>query len=95
MSGGIAYVYDPTSSFSKHCNTDMVELERVEQRGDADALKTLIDKHAIYTGSSVANALLDDWVQSIRTFVKVMPTDYKRVLAEREIAAEIAETESH
>ena len=95
MSGGIAYVYDPTSSFSKHCNTDMVELERVEERGDADALKTLIDKHAIYTGSSVANALLDDWVQSISAFVKVMPTDYKRVLAEREIAAEIAETESH
>ena len=80
MSGGIAYVYDPTSSFSKHCNTDMVELERVEERDDADALKTLIDKHAIYTGSSVANALLDDWVQSISAFVKVMPTDYKRVL---------------
>ncbi|MDC0237659.1 glutamate synthase large subunit [Gammaproteobacteria bacterium] len=95
MSGGIAYVYDPASSFSKHCNTDMVELERVEERGDADALKTLIDKHAIYTGSSVANALLDDWVQSITAFVKVMPTDFKRVLAERKIAAEIAETESH
>ena len=71
----------------------MVELEQIEDRGDVDVLKTLVDKHAIYTGSTTANALLDDWATSINTFVKVMPTDYKRVLEERKMAAEIAENE--
>ena len=93
MSGGTAYVYDPAGSFSNHCNTDMVELERVEERGDVDALKALIDKHAIYTGSTTANALLDDWAASVSAFVKVMPTDFKRVLEEQKLAAEIAENE--
>ena len=93
MSGGTAYVYDPAGSFSSHCNTDMVELERVEERGDVDALKALIDKHAIYTGSTKANALLDDWAASVSAFIKVMPTDFKRVLEEQKIAAEIAENE--
>lgn len=93
MSGGTAYVYDPAGSFSSQCNTDMVELERVEERGDVDALKALIDKHAIYTGSTKANALLDDWAGSVSAFIKVMPTDFKRVLEEQKIAAEIAENE--
>ena len=93
MSGGTAYVYDPAGSFSSHCNTDMVELERVEERGDVDALKALIDKHAIYTGSTKANALLDDWAGSVSAFIKVMPTDFKRVLEEQKMAAEIAENE--
>ena len=72
----------------------MVELERVEARGDVDALKVLIDKHAIYTGSTKANALLDDWAGSVSAFIKVMPTDFKRVLEAQKIAAEIAENES-
>jgi len=91
MSGGTAYVYDPNGSFSDHCNTDMVELEKVQERGDVDALKALIDKHAIYTGSTTANGLLDDWAASVGAFVKVMPTDFKRVLEERKLAAEIAQ----
>ncbi|MEC8834384.1 MAG: glutamate synthase large subunit, partial [Pseudomonadota bacterium] len=91
MSGGTAYVYDPNGSFSDHCNTDMVELEKVQERGDVDALKALIDKHAIYTGSTTANGLLDDWAASVGAFVKVMPTDFKRVLEERKLAAEMAQ----
>jgi len=69
----------------------MVELEKVQERGDVDALKALIDKHAIYTGSTTANGLLDDWAASVGAFVKVMPTDFKRVLEERKLAAEMAQ----
>ncbi len=93
MSGGTAYVYDPAGSFSDHCNTDMVELEGVRERADVDALKALIDKHAIYTGSTRANEILDDWAGSVGAFVKVMPTDFKRVLDERKMAAEIEQDE--
>jgi len=32
------------------------------------------------TGSTVARQILDNWEDELRQFVKVMPTDYKRVL---------------
>jgi glutamate synthase domain-containing protein 3 len=43
----------------------------------------MIELHREYTGSPVAAAILDDWPVTLKQFVKVMPTDYKRVLAER------------
>ena len=86
MSGGIAYVWDPNSKLNNECNMEMVELENLEQRKDVDELKELIDKHAIYTGSTVAKNILDSWNASVRQFIKVMPTDYKRVLEEAKFA---------
>jgi glutamate synthase (NADPH/NADH) large chain len=83
MSGGIAYVWDPDSMFADNCNMEMVELERVEQSPDVAELKDLIEKHARYTGSTVAARVLANWQQSLAEFVKVMPTDYKRVLEAR------------
>jgi glutamate synthase domain-containing protein 3 len=32
---------------------------------------------------TVAARILDEWPMSLKQFVKVMPTDYKRVLTER------------
>ena len=61
----------------------MVELEAVEEDEDIVELRELIEQHQEYTGSTVAAQILDDWPMSLRQFVKVMPTDYKRVLAER------------
>jgi glutamate synthase domain-containing protein 3 len=43
----------------------------------------MIELHKEYTGSTVAAQILDEWPMSIKQFVKVMPTDYKRVLTER------------
>lgn len=80
MSGGIAYVYDPYGQFQDRCNPELVELENLNERNEVDLVKDLIDKHAIYTGSTVARQILDSWRSSVREFVKVMPTDYKRVL---------------
>jgi len=34
MSGGVAYVYDPTGDFAKKCNTAMVNLEHVQSTKD-------------------------------------------------------------
>ena len=34
-----------------------------------------------FTGSPVAKSILDDWDRERRYFVKVIPNDYKRVLA--------------
>ncbi len=42
----------------------------------------MIEKHLEYTQSVVAKTILSDWENSLGQFVKVMPTDYKRVLQE-------------
>ena len=47
-----------------------------------EELKKLISNHYKYTDSNIAKQLLDDWPTSLKNFVKVMPTDYKRVLEE-------------
>ena len=87
MSGGIAYVWDPEHIFTRQCNLDTVELEDLQAPEDVQELKALIRKHLNYTDSPVARGILDDWDRSLASFVKVMPTDLKRVLNERRPAA--------
>ncbi|MCB1616798.1 MAG: glutamate synthase large subunit [Pseudomonadales bacterium] len=86
MSGGIAYIYDVNGDFRDKCNTEMVELEALNAEADIQELKTLIENHAQYTGSTVAGSILDNWQSSLDKFIKVMPIDYKRVLLERQQA---------
>lgn len=83
MSGGVAYIWDPKNQFDVQCNMEMVELEKLEAEEDIAEVKYLITNHVQYTGSTVGQAVLDDWQNALRQFVKVMPTDYKRVLQER------------
>ena len=52
----------------------------------AQRLRTLVERHAHYTGSTVAQGLLDDWDAAIGKFVLVMPNDFRRALSE--LAAE-------
>jgi glutamate synthase (NADPH) large chain len=80
MSGGIAWVFDPTQTFGALCNREMVELDPVTDIVHESELKSLIEKHFKHTGSTVAEAILADWKNQVRKFVMVMPTDYKRVL---------------
>jgi glutamate synthase domain-containing protein 3 len=83
MSGGIAYVWDPNAEFSAKCNMGTVDLENVDEDEDVAELRELIEQHREYTGSPVAERILDSWPEVLGEFVKVMPIDYKRVLQER------------
>jgi glutamate synthase domain-containing protein 2/glutamate synthase domain-containing protein 3 len=83
MSGGIAYVYDSSGQFKDLCNPEMVELERPDNEEDAQTIRRLLENHHRFTASSVAKAILDDFEQEMKWFVKVMPTDYRRVLEHR------------
>jgi glutamate synthase (NADPH/NADH) large chain len=83
MSGGIAYVWDKAKDFESKCNLGTVDLEVVEEDEDIVELREMLELHKQYTGSTVAAHILDEWPMSLSQFVKVMPTDYKRVLAER------------
>ena len=82
MSGGVAYVYDTENTFPKNVNKEMVELEDVDTE-DVVILKHHIERHLKYTNSDVAKNILDNWEVTSKFFVKVMPTDYKKVLQER------------
>jgi len=81
MSGGVAYVLDEHDRLTARCNMGMVGFDEI---GEADAieLRAMIAEHHQRTGSSVAARVLENWEQTLAHFVKVMPHDYKRVLAE-------------
>jgi glutamate synthase (NADPH/NADH) large chain len=95
MSGGIAYVWDRYRDFEAKCNLGTVGLEAVEADEDIAELRELIELHHEYTGSTVAARILDAWPGVLSEFVKVMPTDYKRVLAERKRHDEEMEAAVH
>ena len=86
MSGGIAYVWDPNDALLLNCNMGMVEHEKVVADEDAAELRTLIERHRDLTGSALATDMLKRWDEVLPQFIKVMPTDYKRVLEERKAA---------
>jgi glutamate synthase (NADPH/NADH) large chain/glutamate synthase (ferredoxin) len=84
MSGGVAYVLDEERAFARRCNMGMVGFEAPSPE-DANELRAMIEEHLRRTGSAVATRVLGDWegLLAREAFVKVMPHDYKRVLAER------------
>ncbi len=79
MSGGIAYVVDLDPA---RVNTEMVEVEPLDT-SDCDQLLLLVRKHADETGSLLAAEMLSQWSKTVERFAKIMPRDYKRVLAAR------------
>ena len=86
MSGGMAFVLDRERRFRDRCNTDMVELESLVDESDIWLVYGLVENHLRHTGSPVARRVLDHWTHLVPQFVKVMPTDYKRVLQARRSA---------
>ena len=80
MSGGIAYVYDPSHQFRNElCNLEMVELVHLETK-DQHELKDLVKKHTKYTDSALGGKILKDWEVNKMDFIKVYPTDYRLAL---------------
>ncbi|MEQ1717973.1 MAG: glutamate synthase subunit alpha, partial [Hyphomicrobium sp.] len=65
-----------------------VMLDMREQ--DAERLHALISRHAHYTNSAKAKAILKDFAAYLPKFKKVMPTEYRRALADMAKARETA-----
>ena len=80
MSGGIAYVLDIDGDFSRRCNTQMVDLDALDDLSEREEIRQIIRHHAEYTGSRHAQNILDRWDETAPKFVKVLPRDYKRML---------------
>jgi len=61
-----------------------VDVSKDMTRNDEDRLFKLIGKHLKYTGSGKALEIIKNWSDYRPKFVKVMPTEYRRALAEIE-----------
>jgi glutamate synthase (ferredoxin) len=81
MSGGIAYVLDEDGGFPAKVNVQMVGIQKLEAPAEIAEVRALVEKHLAYTKSARAKQVLDNWDAMVPRFVKVLPNDYKRMLA--------------
>ena len=58
-----------------------MDLDSIETIEDEAEVKSMIENYIKYTGSKEAEEILTDWETNKSKFIKVMPRDYKRVLA--------------
>jgi len=81
MSGGVAYVLDEVGDFPGRVNQQMVGIETLESAEEIAEVRAMVERHLANTGSTRARAVLDNWEATVPRIVKIMPKDYKRVLA--------------
>src|SRR5690606_423368 len=82
MSGGMAYIFDEKQEFESNCNVASVDLDPLDA-DDIQILQQLVTDHHKNTNSSKAAEILGNWERSISKFIKVMPKEYKAVLAKK------------
>lgn len=89
MSGGIAYIYDHERLFDKLCNKEMISLDPLDTE-DQNKLEEMIKKHVEYTSSELGKKLLAQWPHSLKSFIKVIPNDYKAILMKKKNPIKVA-----
>jgi glutamate synthase domain-containing protein 3 len=92
MSGGIAYVWDPSKEGNKYINHEMVDVEYLIYEEDVNEVHELVKKHFQYTGSKRAEKILANWEKEKDNFWKIIPGEYKKALVR--LAKEEAEKKS-
>jgi glutamate synthase (ferredoxin) len=80
MSGGIAYVFDENNTFKRKCNTEALNLLKVDEEKDIKQLRDLIESHYNATSSPLAQRILENWESCLPKFIKVFPEEYRQAL---------------
>lgn len=80
MSGGIAYVLDEESDLYKKLNKGLVSFEAVTLKYDVLELKEMITEHVKCTNSVKGKEILDNFMEYLPKFKKIIPHDYRRML---------------
>ena len=100
MSGGVAYVLDEDRDLYTRLNKEMVEFSELSEKYDILELKTMIEEHVAATGSEKGKKILDNFEDYIPKFKKIIPHDYKKMMAaiasfeEKGLSAEQAQIEA-
>lgn len=84
MSGGLAYILQ---EYREEINPELVDLDPMEDQ-DLDTLQTYLKRHLALTSSSLAQQFLESWEVTKTKFIKVIPRDYKAVLAKKSVQQE-------
>ena len=82
MSGGIAYVLDENHDLYLRLNKQLVSMGEVTDKHDIDTLRDLIERHTKETGSELGKKILADFDTYIKSFKKIIPNDYQRMMTE-------------
>ncbi|WP_288806092.1 glutamate synthase large subunit [uncultured Treponema sp.] len=82
MSGGIAYVLDENHDLYLRLNKQLVSMGEVTDKHDIDTLRDLIERHTKETGSKLGKKILADFDTYIKSFKKIIPNDYQRMMTE-------------
>jgi glutamate synthase domain-containing protein 3 len=73
MSSGVAYVLDLEQTFRSRANMELVDIERIENDDEWNALYTVVEWHARRTRSRWAEQLLKNWDDVAPSFWRVQP----------------------
>ena len=97
MSGGIAYVYDKNHDLYKRLNHELVTMYELNDKTtsllnwkssdkdlspDEENLHSLIEEHYKESGSERAKEILSDWDNYKKSFKKIIPNDYLKIVRE-------------
>ncbi len=82
MTGGMAFVWDPTARFEKVVNPESVLWRGLADLPDAHAatFRALLEAHHARTGSAVARERLENWDATLAQTVMVIPKEVKRLI---------------
>ncbi|MCU0731459.1 MAG: glutamate synthase-related protein, partial [Hyphomonas sp.] len=85
MTGGAAYVWDPTDRFAQVVNPDSIDWYPLGDMSDdhIGEAKSLIEEHARRTGSLRARELLDNWETTLGQMLMIVPKEVASMLLAR------------
>lgn len=81
MSGGVAYVLDEDRDLYTRLNKEMVDFSELSEKYDIIELRGMIEEHVKATGSAKGKKILADFENYIPKFKKIIPHDYKKMMA--------------
>mgnify|MGYP000259383507 FL=1 len=75
MTGGMAFIYDPTDEFEKYVNPESVIWQKIESKYWIEYLKDMIIEHYEETNSSLAKKILNDFELEKNNFKQICPIE--------------------
>src|SRR5437763_2313709 len=75
MAAVVEYLLNMAVVFPRRCNSKLVELQRIHNPDEIDALRTIIQWHGKKTRSWRAAQILAEWSRMQRVFWRVLPRD--------------------
>ncbi len=88
MTGGAAYVWDPSGRFDQVVNPDSIDWYPLAEMADEHVgeAKAMIEEHARRTGSLRGRELLDNWETTLGQMLMIVPKEVAAMLLARKPA---------